>query len=62
MKAFIFAAGEGRRMRPLTLDVPKPLLDVDGATLIEHQLRRLKAAGIDQFVINTAYLGEQIER
>lgn len=62
MKAFIFAAGEGRRMRPLTLDLPKPLLEVDGAALIEHQLKRLKAAGINEFVINTAYLGEQIER
>jgi CTP:molybdopterin cytidylyltransferase MocA len=60
MKAMILAAGEGRRMRPLTLATPKPLLQVKGISLIEHHIRRLKAAGISEFVINIAYLGEQI--
>ena len=61
IQAMILAAGEGRRMQPLTLTRPKPLLAVAGKTLIEHQLDRLLAAGIEQCIINVAYLGEQIE-
>jgi len=59
-QAMILAAGEGRRMLPLTLDTPKPLLEVGGKTLIEWQLQRLKHCGIERVVINVAYLGEQI--
>ncbi len=61
MKAMILAAGLGTRMRPLTNDTPKPMLKVAGLPLIEHQVRRLVAAGITHIVINHAYLGEQIE-
>ena len=61
MKAFILAAGEGRRMRPLTLTTPKPLLQVQGKALIEHHLSHLREAGFHEVIINTAYLGEQIE-
>lgn len=60
MKAMIFAAGEGRRMQPLTLRTPKPLLKVRGRALIEHHLFRLSAAGFNDIVINVAYLGDQI--
>lgn len=60
MKAMILAAGEGRRMRPLTLHTPKPLLQVNGVSLIEHHIRRLKGAGVQEFVVNIAYLGEKI--
>lgn len=60
MKAMILAAGEGRRMQPLTLTTPKPLLCVHGIPLIEHHIRRLVDAGITQIVINTAYLGAKI--
>lgn len=56
----ILAAGRGERMRPLTDTCPKPLLKVAGMPLIEHHVRRLVAAGIDNIVINTAWLGEQI--
>lgn len=56
----ILAAGEGRRMRPLTNDTPKPLLTVGELSLIEHHILRLRAAGICDFVINVAYLGQQI--
>ena len=56
----ILAAGEGRRMRPLTNDTPKPLLAVGERSLIEHHILRLRAAGIHDFVINVAYLGQQI--
>jgi MurNAc alpha-1-phosphate uridylyltransferase len=60
MKAMILAAGEGRRMRPLTNKTPKPLLEVAGAPLLEHHLRRLGEAGFTDIVVNAAYLGAQI--
>ncbi len=56
----ILAAGEGRRMQPLTLSTPKPLLQAGKKTLIEHQLDKLIAAGIESVIINVAYLGQQI--
>ncbi|WP_432472108.1 N-acetylmuramate alpha-1-phosphate uridylyltransferase MurU [Amphritea sp. HPY] len=61
MRAMILAAGLGTRMRPLTLTTPKPLLAVAGKRLIEYHIERLVAAGIDQLVINHAWLGSQIE-
>ena len=60
MKAMILAAGRGERMRPLTDVCPKSLLPVGGRPLIEHLLLKLRAAGIQQTVINLAYLGAQI--
>lgn len=60
MKAMILAAGEGRRMRPLTLDIPKPLLKIRGTSLIEHHIQRLRDAGTDEIIVNVAYLGEKI--
>lgn len=61
MKAMILAAGKGERMRPLTNSTPKPLLTAGGKPLLEHWLLRLEAlANIEEVVINTAYLGEQI--
>lgn len=60
VKAMILAAGEGRRMRPLTNDTPKPLLTIGGVSLIEHHILRLREAGIYDFVINVAYLGQKI--
>jgi MurNAc alpha-1-phosphate uridylyltransferase len=57
----ILAAGRGERMRPLTLETPKPLLRVGGRSLLEHHLRRLAAAGVREVVINVSWLGEQIE-
>lgn len=61
MKAMILAAGRGERMRPLTDNMPKPLLKVGEDALIVRHLLRLKAAGIDEIVINHAYLGYKIE-
>jgi N-acetyl-alpha-D-muramate 1-phosphate uridylyltransferase len=61
MKAMILAAGLGTRMRPLTDNIPKPMLRVAGKPLIEHHVRNCVAAGITEIVINHAYLGEQIE-
>jgi MurNAc alpha-1-phosphate uridylyltransferase len=61
MKAIILAAGRGERMMPLTKNTPKPLLNAKGKPLIEHSISALKKAGITNIVINTAYLGEQIQ-
>ncbi len=60
-KAMILAAGRGDRMRPLTDDVPKPLLTVNGKPLIDYHLERLARADIRDIVINTCWLGEQIQ-
>lgn len=61
MKAMILAAGFGKRMLPLTETRPKPLLEVDSKALIVHIIERLAKAGFKELVINTAYLGQQIE-
>lgn len=61
MRAMILAAGRGERLRPLTDRIPKPLLPVRGAPLIEHHLHALARAGFGEVVVNTAWLGEQIE-
>lgn len=59
MKALIFAAGLGERMRPLTDTTPKPLLEVGGKRLIEWHLEKLAACGIEDVVINTSWLATQ---
>ena len=60
MRAMILAAGLGNRMRPLTLTTPKPLLAVGGKPLIVWHIEALKAAGVSQIVINTAWLGHKL--
>jgi len=57
----LFAAGRGTRMGALTADWPKPLLPVAGRPLIDHALALADAAGIARIVVNTHYLGDQIE-
>lgn len=59
-QAMILAAGRGERMRPLTDRTPKPLLQVRGKPLIEWHIEALARAGIEDIVINTAWLEEQI--
>ncbi|MDT8452001.1 MAG: nucleotidyltransferase family protein [Gammaproteobacteria bacterium] len=62
MRAMILAAGRGERLRPLTDHTPKPLLQVGEHRLIEYHLYKLARAGIHDVVINTAWLGEQIQQ
>jgi N-acetyl-alpha-D-muramate 1-phosphate uridylyltransferase len=61
MKAMILAAGRGDRMRPLTDTTPKPLLLLRGKPLIGYHLEHLAQAGVREVVINTGWLGEQLE-
>ncbi len=56
----VMAGGEGRRLRPLTENVPKPLLRVGDRPIIDHNLRRLTRFGVDNFWICVRYLGHQI--
>ena len=60
MNAMILAAGLGLRMRPLTNVTPKPLLEVDGITMIDRMLAHLKEGGIKTVVINTHYMAERL--
>jgi len=58
--AMILAAGRGERLRPITDALPKALVDVRGESLLERHLRAVRAAGIDDVVINLGWCGEQI--
>lgn len=60
IKAMILAAGRGERMRPLTDDCPKPLLQVRGKALIDWHVDALARGGVRDLVVNTAWLGAQI--
>jgi len=59
--ALLLAAGRGERMRPLTDTCPKPLLQVRDKPLLQWHLEALARAGCESAVVNTAWLGEQIE-
>jgi N-acetyl-alpha-D-muramate 1-phosphate uridylyltransferase len=59
--AMILAAGLGKRMYPLTLDRPKPLVEVAGKRLIDYAFDRLRSANITRAVVNVHYLAEQVE-
>lgn len=60
MKALIFAAGLGTRLRPLTNDRPKALVEVAGVTMLERVIRRVADAGFDDITINIHHFGEKI--
>ena len=59
--AVIMAGGEGTRLRPLTENIPKPMIAVCGRPVLEQILERLKLAGIDKIFISVNYLSEMIE-
>lgn len=60
--AMVMAAGLGTRMRPLTNDRPKPMVQVAGKPLIDHSLDKLREAGVSNVVVNVHYLPEMVEQ
>lgn len=59
--AMVMAAGLGKRMRPLTATMPKPLVRVGKGTLIDHALDHLAAAGVGRAIVNVHYLADALE-
>ena len=62
MKVMILAAGRGERLRPLTDEIPKPLIKIAGRSIIEYHLVNLAKAGFKEIIINTAWLAEKIHQ
>ena len=60
MKAMIFAAGLGTRLKPFTDNCPKALVEIGGKPMLEHVLQRLQSSGFREIVINVHHLGDQI--
>ncbi|MFY9605425.1 MAG: nucleotidyltransferase family protein, partial [Thermoplasmata archaeon] len=60
MKGYILAAGEGLRMRPLTSNIPKPLLPVAGKPFLEHNIEALKEAGIKDLILLVGWRAQRI--
>lgn len=60
MKAMIFAAGLGTRLKPITDSLPKALVPVNGKPLLEHVIQKLILAGFDEIIINVHHFSEQI--
>ena len=58
--AFILCAGFGKRLNPLTLDTPKPLIKLDNISVLETCINLIESLGIQQIIINTFYLKDQI--
>ncbi|TIU63499.1 MAG: nucleotidyltransferase family protein, partial [Mesorhizobium sp.] len=58
--AMVLAAGLGKRMRPITDTIPKPLVEIAGKTLLDWGLDSLASAGVDKAVVNVHYLPDQI--
>jgi len=61
MRAILMAAGMGTRLRPLTENTPKSLIEVNGMSLLERQIINLKEAGIDEIIVLTGYLNEKFD-
>lgn len=60
MRAMIFAAGLGTRLKPLTDTMPKAIVPVAGKPMLEHVITKLKSSGFDDIIINIHHFGEQI--
>lgn len=62
MHAIVMAGGRGERLKPLTLERPKPLIEINGTAVIVHVLRHLLSYGVRSATMMTGYLGDMIER
>jgi NDP-sugar pyrophosphorylase family protein len=60
-EAILLVGGKGTRLRPLTVNTPKPMVPAAGVPFLTHQLARAKAAGVDHVVLATSYLAEVFE-
>ena len=60
MKAMIFAAGLGTRLKPLTDTIPKALIPIAGKPLLEHVILKLKAAGFNEIIVNVHHFPDQV--
>ena len=61
MRAILLAAGMGTRLRPLTLETPKSLIEVNGKPLLERQIEFLREKGIEEIIVVTGYLAEKFD-
>lgn len=61
MEAVLLVGGQGTRLRPLTMDTPKPMLPVAGVPVTEHQIARAREAGVTRIVLGTSYRAEVFE-
>ena len=61
IKALLLSAGFGKRLRPLTLNTPKCLVDINGEPLLVKWLKKLEKIGCEEVIINTHYLASQVE-
>lgn len=62
MKAIVLAAGEGQRLRPLTENKPKCLVEVGGKSILDHQIETFKRCGIQDIVVTKGYRADKIKR
>lgn len=60
LSAILMAGGKGERLRPLTLNIPKPLLEIGGKAIIDYNIEALASVGIDDITVTTRYLADQI--
>ena len=61
-QCMIFAAGYGKRLKPLTDHIPKPLIPIGDTTCLDESIRKIKGAGVKRIVVNTHHLAEQIHK
>jgi len=61
MQAVILAGGLGTRLKPLTEEIPKSMIQIQGKPFLEHQLNLLRQGGISDIVLCVGYLGEKIK-
>ena len=61
MKALILAGGRGKRLRPITDNIPKSLIQINKMPLIERSIKYLKKFGIDEIIVCSGYRGKKIE-
>ena len=61
MRAILMAAGMGTRLRPLTNNTPKSLIEVNGMSLLERQILNLREIGVNEIIVLTGYLHEKFD-